>query len=173
MRKIHTGQINNNIYLELLFDNTDIVQIHNVPEISANLHKFQVVNSLGVMGKGLALQFRNEYPDLEQWYKNHENLALGNLLKYPLENDNMLINLVAQSEIGNAFITKKRYLNYSALESALQAWHTSYIRDKEDKIPLACIPYKMGCGLAGGDWNIVLNLIRTYIPIYAICKYPW
>ena len=33
------------------------------------------------------------------------------------------------------------------------------------------IPYKMGCSLAGGDWNIVSRLIKDYIPSAIIFKH--
>ena len=41
------------------------------------------------------------------------------------------------------------------------------------------IPYGLGCGLAGGDWNVVYNIINdvfydcddNYLHIY-ICKLP-
>lgn len=164
-----TGRVENNIYIEFKL-HADIVNISNLLGKSTSLkeHKFQVTNSLGKMGKGLASQFAQKYPNLPTWYK-YVNPQLGQCLVYPVDSKTSIINLVSQNEIGDSRKTGKVYLKTDALEKALIQWRTTFI----DNPPLVYIPYLMGCGLAGGDWEEVLYLIRKYVPFYCICYPPF
>ena len=53
-----------------------------------------------------------------------------------------------------------RYTDYGALETALIKAAGFAI---EKKLPL-CLPYGIGCGLAGGKWNIVQTMIEKVCP---------
>jgi O-acetyl-ADP-ribose deacetylase (regulator of RNase III) len=114
----------------------------------------QQVNCLGVMGAGLAKQLRDRYPRMYQRYaqlcENHGNqpdFLLG-LVQYTREEDHVIANLFAQLNYGRS----KQQTNYDALRKALYS-----VSCCEQSI---AIPYCIGCGLAGGDWDIVLQMIK-------------
>lgn len=58
----------------------------------------------------------------------------------------------------NGYSRGERQTNYAALAAAL----FSFFRDCAQKNQSAIIrlPYGLGCGLAGGDWNTVLAIIN-------------
>ena len=59
-------------------------------------------------------------------------------------------NLFGQDGYGR----DKRYTNYAALTAAL------FRAMKENPRATFRIPYGLGCGLAGGDWETVLDIIK-------------
>jgi O-acetyl-ADP-ribose deacetylase (regulator of RNase III) len=118
-------------------------------------------NTRGVAGAGLALQIRNMYP---AWYKNYrENFeiyrySLGECTYfYPLGlGENFAIcNMYAQDHYGS----EKRQTNYYAFSQCL----TEIKKDFAARLQIY-FPYKIGCGLAGGDWTIIQEMIETCLP---------
>jgi O-acetyl-ADP-ribose deacetylase (regulator of RNase III) len=112
------------------------------------------VNTVGVMGKGIALQFKNQYPENYKVYKaacNKGELKIGTIL---IVKDGDLFN---QKFIVN-FPTKQHWRSPSEI---------SYIQDglialkkaiQEYDIQSIAIP-PLGCGLGGLDWNVVKPMI--------------
>lgn len=112
------------------------------------------VNTVGVMGKGIALQFKNQYPENYKVYKaacNKGALIVGTIL---IVKDGDLFN---QKFIVN-FPTKQHWRSPSEI---------SYIQDglialkkaiREYDIQSIAIP-PLGCGLGGLDWNVVKAMI--------------
>lgn len=117
------------------------------------------VNCKGVMGAGLAKQIKKAYPDLFSLYKHKCNQiqdgfgGLGDVLYYSAIDDAgyVIANIFGQDDYG----TDKRYTDYAALEKAF----TSIAADISGYT--VRIPYQMGCGLGGGDWNEVLRIIDS------------
>ena len=128
------------------------------------------VNCKGVMGAGLALQIRNLYPKLYDDYKqlceaSGKNM-LGHISAYNanLKSKNYcttkIINMFAQEDYGR----NKVQTDYKAFESCVrkiivEAGMSNY--DIPYK-PVIAFPYKIGCGLAGGDWDTVKGIIEKY-----------
>jgi hypothetical protein len=67
-----------------------------------------------------------------------------------------ICNIAGQDGYG----TQSRQTNYEALASCLTKLHAKSI--ELNLIPY--LPYKLGCGLAGGDWNVVSKLIEYHSP---------
>lgn len=115
------------------------------------------VNCKGVMGAGLAKQIASRYPDALREYKTYCNKngskALGTALGVRAPGGKFVINLFGQDEYSRT----KQCTDYKALESALAQARLFMLKNHID---YAAIPYGLGCGLGGGDWNIVLGLIR-------------
>lgn len=113
------------------------------------------VNCMGVMGAGFAKYVRNTFPDCYTQYKEHCSkpnvMLLGTFTTYTKGNCT-IINMFSQLSYGRS----KTHTDYAAMESALikirQAYPTQEI----------IAPYKIGCGLGGGDWNIVSTLLKKY-----------
>ena len=61
----------------------------------------------------------------------------------------------------------KQYTDYKALEESLENM-LFLIRPFKKSIAL---PYKLGCGLAGGDWNIVYKIIEKVFEDYDVTIY--
>lgn len=117
------------------------------------------VNCKGVMGAGLALQIINLYPDVFKAYKNKclEYNLLGQIQCVNISEDRYIVNMFCQFDYGYM----KRYTDYVALKTAL-----TVLAAKMNGSTIA-FPYKLGCGLAGGDWNIVKNIIAEVFENYS------
>lgn len=116
------------------------------------------VNTVGVMGKGIALQFRQAFTkdyfnDYQRACKNKE-LEIGKVHVYSrntLENPRYIIN----------FPTKKHWKGKSKLED-IEAGLQDLVRIVEEyKIKSIAMP-PLGCGNGGLDWSAVKTLIEKY-----------
>ena len=111
------------------------------------------VNCVGVMGKGLALEFKNKYPLNFEIYKkacDNASFNIGNLLIVPVDNK-FIVN----------FPTKKHWRNKSDLEFIKIGLEELKIAIKDFNIKSIALP-KLGCGLGGLDWNEVFDLIKDF-----------
>ncbi|MDM5298201.1 macro domain-containing protein [Bacillus pumilus] len=120
------------------------------------------VNCKGVMGAGLAKQIKSKYPNVYKEYKrlcenqNIENKLLGATQFVDVSGNKTIANLFAQYSYG----VKTRQTDYEAMKLCLNSLNsiikTDYSKYKGCSIAM---PYGIGCGLAGGDWNIVKQMI--------------
>lgn len=111
------------------------------------------VNCVGVMGKGLALQFKNLFPNNFLKYRQHclnGNLTIGKLL-VTSENNKKIIN----------FPTKQDWRNNSELEYIILGLQKLEIAIQKFNIKSIAFP-KIGCGLGGLEWNVVLSEIIKF-----------
>ena len=111
------------------------------------------VNCVGVMGKGLALEFKNKYPLNFQKYKafcDNASFHIGKLL-IVYENNKFIVN----------FPTKKHWRNKSDLEFIKIGLEELKVAIKDFNIKSIALP-KLGCGLGGLDWNEVFVLIKDF-----------
>jgi O-acetyl-ADP-ribose deacetylase (regulator of RNase III) len=109
------------------------------------------VNCVGVMGRGLALQFRNAFPQNYAAYKtvcDRGELYPGKMFVF--EHDaKYIIN----------FPTKRHWRYKSKIED-IQAGLVSLANEvRQRNISSIAIP-PLGCGLGGLDWNHVRPLIE-------------
>lgn len=107
------------------------------------------VNCVGIMGKGLALEFKRRYPNNFASYQRAcaVGLEIGNL--HTCEEDGKLII---------NFPTKKHWKAPSKYEYILEGLLTLAELIKQKQIKSIAIP-RLGCGLGGLDWNIVRKMI--------------
>ena len=117
------------------------------------------VNTVGVMGKGIALQFKEAFPQNNKFYieacKKRE-LEPGKLLAVW---DN---NLVLGKKLIINFPTKTHWRQpskYEYIESGLQAL---VILIEKENIQSVALP-ALGCGNGGLDWARVKPLIEKYL----------
>lgn len=112
------------------------------------------VNCKGVMGAGLAKQIRDKWPDVYDRYRlmveTCGEFMLGSFHEVKVGPHLYVANLYGQVGYGR----DKRYTNYAALTAALFKGMKEYPR------ATFRIPYGLGCGLAGGDWETVLDIIK-------------
>lgn len=127
------------------------------------------VNCMGVAKSGLALQVRNMYPLWGDAYEKYINQTLYHL-SLPLLGTNFYywpfdsMRLCIVSMFAQMFYGKDRcYTEYGAFDSCCHRLSLS--------APLSNIyfPYKIGCGLGGGNWDIVSRILTKYFPDKTIC----
>lgn len=116
------------------------------------------VNCKGVMGAGLAKQVKQKFPAVFQLYKDKCRLieagigGIGDVQFCCLLADEgyILTNVFGQNGYGRT----KCHTDYEALHKAFEkiamAFPNATVR----------IPYLMGCGLGGGNWEIVTTIIN-------------
>ena len=149
------------------------------------------VNCIGAVG-GLAGAIARKWPKNAEQYKEHVRhrkssiMLLGSVFEVNVAHNVIVANLFGQYGIG----TGKQQTEYSALISGFKTIADTcfYGNDTEDMYfgPLGYqevsnvlndiyIPYKIGCGLGGGDWNIVEEIFHkvfdnSHKNVY-ICRY--
>lgn len=125
----------------------------------------QQVNCQGVMGAGLAKQLKNKYPQIYDEYQEYifnmtryqhmtDNSQLKGCVNVVFIKKNLIVtNIFGQDTYGRDGI----YTDYDALKKGL-----IYIRDIVQplyELPIY-LPYGIGCGLAGGSWTVVKQIIE-------------
>lgn len=121
------------------------------------------VNCKGVMGAGLAKQIREKYPFVYWDYKkalDYENATLGHIVVSHVSglNGKMIISMFAQDGYGR----DRRYTDYSAFKKCLDVLAREVNDYSTETFPTIAFPYGIGCGLAGGDWYIILGMIKDF-----------
>lgn len=127
----------------------------------------QQVNAAGVMGAGLALAIRKRYEVVYQEYRDAYEagrLHLGQAQFSAINDQLKVANLVGQRFVG----TQARQTNYMALGRALKE-----ASDYAASVGLALyVPFKIGCGLAGGHWSIVSSILEVAAPNAIVTVLP-
>lgn len=113
-----------------------------------------MVNKSGVMKGKVANAIRQKYPEVLPNYqkccKTIGTWATCHLT--PTRDGRFVANLFGQGGRESGWKT-----NYPALNCAL----VSLVRQMEEKgLTTVAMPYGIGCGLAGGDWETVLGIIK-------------
>lgn len=120
------------------------------------------VNCQNAMGSGVARALFEKWPAVKEDYHSycgeyvHEfpSQMLGMTIKVFVEDNKIVLNMFTQLTYG---YDGNRRVNYGAIAKCFH-----YVEHDKDIKTLA-IP-KIGCGLAGGDWNIVKQLIDDCTP---------
>jgi hypothetical protein len=118
-----------------------------------------VCNCKGVMGGGIALQIRQQFPCAYSEYKDYENLKglkLGTVSDARLANGKIIFNLHAQDDYDRGQLYR-RFLNYEALYVALE-YVQRCMRIQHQKC--LGVPFLMGCDRAGGNWRVVHAMLE-------------
>ncbi len=129
------------------------------------------VNCQGVMGAGIAKVVRSDirgadYVDYQHICSFYKDKALGHVQIVPSKSTyRYYVNCFAQDKYGR----DRRYTDYEAFRKCLQTFKMFANVSRLDKI---AIPYGIGCGLAGGDWNVVYKIICEELGTYnvEICR---
>ena len=112
------------------------------------------VNTVGVMGKGLALQFKKRYPNMFAEYEalcKSERLAPGTLHLYKAP-DHWIIN----------FPTKRHYRAKSERSDIEMGLAKLRLKCTEWEIESMALP-ALGCGYGGLEWSEVRPLVDKYL----------
>lgn len=112
------------------------------------------VNTVGVMGKGIALEFKKRYPEMFEHYKkicDKHNLVIGKLMLWYAPDHWLLL-----------FPTKEHWRNPSKMEYIEKGLMTFVRKYADYNITSIAFP-KLGCGNGGLNWNDVRPLMEKYL----------
>lgn len=132
----------------------------NLLDVKAGVIIHQV-NNKGAMGAGIAGEIRRAYPQHYLDFKAAEPL-LGTLVKTKVSSTLGVVGMFSQDGYGR---DNKVYTNYGAFEECLKAIAELYAINPKIKY---YVPFGIGCGLAGGDWNVIISLLEKHTPFMNI-----
>lgn len=150
-----------------------MISTDKIPTIEGNLLDFPCeitriahsCNTHNVMGAGIAKQIKDRYPnayesDCHARYEDQNNLGNWSFAWTDSTCQRGIYNLYTQSQIGG-----KRAVNYEAFHKSLsfvaEHLHYNYLHGEDDVI--LGLPYGISCGLAGGNWNIIYEMINDIL----------
>lgn len=109
------------------------------------------------MGAGIARQIASMYPKADQVDKESHLPPKKRLGKFTFtqEGETTIVNLYGQYEYGRGTKT-----NYTSLEEAIDTFFSMAIYNNKIDLSKVGVPYNMGCGLAGGDWDKVKAILE-------------
>jgi O-acetyl-ADP-ribose deacetylase (regulator of RNase III) len=119
------------------------------------------VNCRDAMGSGVAKALFTKWPIVKEQYhifnkrfveRNVLDRLLGLCSAIPVNTETCVINAYTQNYFGN---DGKQYTDYDAIRKVF-----GFINSNIDISDGIAIPYMYGCGLGGGDWNIVSQIIE-------------
>ena len=116
------------------------------------------VNCRRVAGAGLALQIRSRWPLWWRCYRERPAL-LGHAHITEVEAYVWVADLYAQRDIGRNVVQT----DYTALRACLARLGARADGLRIDR-DLLLFPWRIGCGLAGGNWTIVRPMIEGAFP---------
>lgn len=131
-------------------------------------------NCLGLMGAGVALAIRQKWPDVFKKYQHYcrveeePSALLGKAQPVRVSENQFVMNLFGQ--LGVRSNVSKKLTNYIALETAMQ-WTALWM--KSQGFTSIAMPYMIGCGLAGGNWDTVLDIIHRVFDNTTITVELW
>lgn len=117
----------------------------------------QQCNCFNTMGAGFAKEIKARYPeafDADNRTKRGDVSKLGSYTCGVGKDGKHIINMYGQYRYGR----DKCYTDYEAVRKALQEFKDDYVTPSPPVV--FGIPYKMGCNLGGGDWEIVCKILH-------------
>lgn len=116
------------------------------------------VNCQNKMGSGLAKVLYTKYPKVKEYYhllfeKFSSEELLGSSGLVQIDDSRTIVNCFTQFNYG---YDGALYTDYNAIRHCFNNIK-SVLLDEKDCV---AIPYGYGCGLGGGDWNIVSSIIE-------------
>jgi O-acetyl-ADP-ribose deacetylase (regulator of RNase III) len=131
------------------------------------------VNCQGVMGAGLAKQIRNKYPQCYKEYfdyvAEYKHLGLlGEIYYYVSDQGKVIANLFAQEDYGRY----KVQTDYAALTQCFKHLHEAVTNCHSSFYNKSVsLPWGIGCGLAGGNLDVVHKIIEEVFCDYKVTLY--
>jgi len=124
----------------------------------------QCVNNLGIMGAGVARAIMIKWPIVREKYvkwSKKDDFILGNIQTVSVEPKIVVVNMIGQHGVG--FSDGVAPIRYDAIEECLEK-----VIELANKYNASIHAPRFGAGLAGGDWNIIENILKTKLENTAI-----
>jgi len=129
----------------------DLIQLFKDGQFDVIVHG---CNCYSMMGAGIAKQIKNEFPqaykaDMSFFIKTPEN-RLG---KYSVAYYDGRFIINAYTQLGIKQSNMKSPVDYDAIRNVFESLMFAEFENRSIGIPA------IGCGLAGGDWSIVSDIL--------------
>ena len=120
-----------------------------------------ICNDIGAWGAGFVLALSKKWKQPEEQYRALERYTLGDAHFVQVEPDIIVVNMIAQHGIGRDELGNPP-IRYDALKKALEkvdefCWMNSAETPHSIHMP------RIGCGLAGGRWELVSETIQMAV----------
>lgn len=132
------------------------------------------VNCQGTYGAGIAKQIANKFPKAKENYLRMCKATNTEYLLGRVHTSSELTPIIADlfgqeyyGKYGQYYKEHGRQTNYKKLKSAM----TELRKRFPDKV--VGMPYGIGCGLAGGDWDVVYNIIKEVFNGHKVILYKY
>lgn len=147
-------------------------------ELGSNVIIPHVCNNVNAFGAGFARDISHHYPIVkDNYHLLGKKQKLGHVQYITVYKDNyydhelIIANMIGQNGLKSP--KNKRPLNYYALAYCMSNVSSfiknSMVNDTTAKYEIHCP--KFGSGLAGGNWNFILNLIEDIWTNYPVVVY--
>ena len=123
--------------------------MYNIFDVKEGVIVHQV-NCQKTMGAGIAKEIKKRFPKVYKEYLK-EDQQLGNAQLVEVDKNFYVANIFGQETYGS----NKRDTNYKAVRKAFKQVG-NFIKANQYTL---YVPFKMGCGLAKGDWRIYRDII--------------
>ena len=126
-------------------------------------YKVHQVNCKGAMGAGIAKTIREKYPKVYDSYKKvcdkqeKSSDLLGKVQVVNTGQDFCVVNLFGQD---GYHASSGRCTNYEAFYTGLEKLREYIYRQPSGRKEVA-FPCRIASALAGGDWNVILAMIKS------------
>jgi O-acetyl-ADP-ribose deacetylase (regulator of RNase III) len=128
------------------------------------------VNCKGAMGRGIAQQISEKFPEVKSKFLYSYKIGankLGNIDIVPVDKNQYVINLYGQYNYGCHYYDGKCDTDYSAFKSCLINLKRFIDHNKLYNFTIG-FPYKIACGLAGGNWERIIEIIGDILGEYNV-----
>jgi hypothetical protein len=123
-------------------------------------------NARGVAGKGLALALRRKFPDAFIPYFDYCRSFPGKTgVALITRGWPAVVHILGQDHPGPN-------TDLAAVDLALEDFATKAKPERWRPNRPVYVPYRMGCGIGGANWNDYYGVIKKHIPQAVICKLP-
>jgi O-acetyl-ADP-ribose deacetylase (regulator of RNase III) len=119
-----------------------------------------ICNDIGAWGAGFVLALSNKWAEPEAQYRALEKWTLGDVHFVRVDENTIIANMIAQEGIGPDD-NGRPPIRYTALRKAL--YQVDYYAWMNHEHNTSIHMPRIGCGLAGGRWELVEELIQDTV----------
>lgn len=142
----------------------DAVQMLKDNMSESQIVLFHQVNCKGRMGSGIAKQIREEFNNhyldyvtkCDDFFGDDSEKLLGDYVASSVNPGSLVVGVFSQNNYGN---NGSLYTNYEAIEKAFDKFFkdcpSSFLNTTS-----FIVPKYYGCGLGGGDWDVVSEIFK-------------
>ena len=129
------------------------------PQGNGNKIIVHICNDIGAWGAGFVLALSKKWKYPETHYRALKEYILGYVYFINVEENIYVANMIAQHGVGINSVGIPP-IRYDALKSTL-----SRVNKTAKQLGATVHMPRIGCGLAGGEWNIVENIVRENVHV--------
>lgn len=126
-------------------------------------------NTLGVMGKGVALKFKQRWPEMYKAYRalcQQSTFVPGDIFPYATDADStpiVIYNLMTQGCIRDITSLYGGYIQLATLGAIEESFKKMITHANDTAITRIGLP-KIGAGLGGLNWNDIEEILKKNCP---------